>query len=87
MNSGVVNGSGHIVGDHVTHGRNLYGNCTGAGYSQGQGLIVQTSVTQDNFLGSGKRISFFLWSERSLGSPVFLWCALFLESLFGEGTG
>ncbi|MCS3902525.1 outer membrane protein insertion porin family [Methylohalomonas lacus] len=30
----------------------------GIGFSQNQGLIFQTSVTQDNFLGSGKRISF-----------------------------
>lgn len=30
----------------------------GIGFSQGQGLIFQTSVSQDNFLGSGKRVSF-----------------------------
>ncbi len=30
----------------------------GLGFSQGQGLIFNTSVIQDNFLGSGKRISF-----------------------------
>lgn len=30
----------------------------GVGFSQNQGLIFQTSVTQDNFLGSGKRVSF-----------------------------
>lgn len=30
----------------------------GIGFSQGSGLIFQTSITQDNFLGSGKRISF-----------------------------
>lgn len=30
----------------------------GVGFSQSQGLIFQTSVTQDNFLGSGKRVSF-----------------------------
>lgn len=30
----------------------------GIGYSQTSGLIFQTSITQDNFLGSGKRISF-----------------------------
>ncbi len=30
----------------------------GLGFSQGQGLIFQTSITQDNFLGSGKSISF-----------------------------
>jgi outer membrane protein insertion porin family len=36
-----------------------FGNfMAGLGYSQSQGLIIQTSVTQDNFLGSGKRISF-----------------------------
>lgn len=30
----------------------------GLGYSQSQGLIFNTNVTQDNFLGSGKRVSF-----------------------------
>jgi len=30
----------------------------GVGYSQSGGIIFQTSITQDNFLGSGKRISF-----------------------------
>lgn len=30
----------------------------GLGFSQNQGLIFQTNITQDNFLGSGKRISF-----------------------------
>ncbi len=30
----------------------------GLGFSQTQGLIFNTNVTQDNFLGSGKRISF-----------------------------
>jgi len=30
----------------------------GIGYSQSGGVIFQTSITQDNFLGSGKRISF-----------------------------
>ncbi|MEX2516119.1 MAG: outer membrane protein assembly factor BamA [Gammaproteobacteria bacterium] len=30
----------------------------GLGFSQNQGLILQTSVSQDNFLGSGKRMSF-----------------------------
>jgi len=30
----------------------------GLGFSQGQGLIFQTSITQENFLGSGKSISF-----------------------------
>jgi outer membrane protein insertion porin family len=36
-----------------------FGNLmAGVGFSQSQGIIFQTSVTQDNFLGSGKRISF-----------------------------
>jgi len=30
----------------------------GAGFSQTSGIIISTSITQDNFLGSGKRISF-----------------------------
>lgn len=30
----------------------------GLGFSPGQGLIFNTSIVQDNFLGSGKRISF-----------------------------
>ncbi|MDX1518865.1 MAG: outer membrane protein assembly factor BamA, partial [Gammaproteobacteria bacterium] len=30
----------------------------GLGFSQGQGLIFQTSISQDNFLGSGKSIAF-----------------------------
>lgn len=30
----------------------------GVGYSQSQGLLFNTSVTQDNFLGTGRRLSF-----------------------------
>ena len=30
----------------------------GIGFSQSAGIIFQTSITQDNFLGSGKRVSF-----------------------------
>jgi outer membrane protein insertion porin family len=30
----------------------------GAGYSQSQGVILQASVSQDNFLGTGKRVAF-----------------------------
>lgn len=30
----------------------------GVGFSQSAGIIFQTSITQDNFLGSGKRVSF-----------------------------
>jgi outer membrane protein insertion porin family len=36
-----------------------FGNfLAGVGFSQTQGIILQTSITQDNFLGSGKRIQF-----------------------------
>ncbi len=36
-----------------------FGNfLAGIGFSQTQGIILQTSITQDNFLGSGKRIQF-----------------------------
>ncbi len=36
-----------------------FGNfMAGIGFSQTQGLIFQTSITQDNFLGSGQRIQF-----------------------------
>ncbi|MGH8655546.1 MAG: outer membrane protein assembly factor BamA [Gammaproteobacteria bacterium] len=30
----------------------------GVGFSQNQGIIFNTSITQDNFLGSGKRVNF-----------------------------
>ena len=30
----------------------------GVGYGQTQGFIIQTSISQDNFLGSGKRVQF-----------------------------
>jgi outer membrane protein insertion porin family len=30
----------------------------GAGYSQSQGVILQASVSQDNFLGTGKKVAF-----------------------------
>ncbi len=30
----------------------------GAGYSQSQGLILQASISQNNFLGTGKRVAF-----------------------------
>lgn len=36
-----------------------FGNLmAGVGFSQSAGIIFQTSITQDNFLGSGKRVSF-----------------------------
>lgn len=42
-----------------------FGNfLAGVGFSQTQGIILQTSVTQDNFLGSGKRIQFAFNNSR-----------------------
>jgi outer membrane protein insertion porin family len=42
-----------------------FGNfLAGVGFSQTQGLILQTSITQDNFLGSGKRIQFAFNNSR-----------------------
>ncbi len=42
-----------------------FGNfLAGVGFSQVQGLILQTSITQDNFLGSGKRIQFAFNNSR-----------------------
>jgi len=37
----------------------------GVGYSQSQGIIFNTSITQNNFLGTGKRISFGFNNSRS----------------------
>jgi outer membrane protein insertion porin family len=37
----------------------------GVGFSQSQGLILSTSVTQNNFLGTGKRVSFALNTSRT----------------------
>lgn len=46
----------------------------GAGFSQTSGIIISTSITQDNFLGSGKRISFgFDTSEVNRRFRVGLW--------------
>jgi outer membrane protein insertion porin family len=42
-----------------------FGNfLAGVGFSQTQGIILQTSITQDNFLGSGKRIQFAFNNSR-----------------------
>jgi len=37
----------------------------GIGYSQSQGIIFNTSITQNNFLGTGKRVSFAFNNSRS----------------------
>lgn len=37
----------------------------GIGYSQSQGVIFNTSITQNNFLGTGKRVSFAFNNSRS----------------------
>ncbi len=37
----------------------------GVGYSQSQGILFNTSITQNNFLGTGKRISFAFNTSKS----------------------
>jgi len=54
-----VAGSTDLVDVNYTVEEKAFGQFTaGLGYGQTQGLIVQTSIAQDNFLGSGKRIQF-----------------------------
>ncbi len=54
-----VPGSADLVDVNYTVSERAFGNfLAGLGFSQSQGLIIQTSITQDNFLGSGKRIQF-----------------------------
>ncbi|MDE0158105.1 MAG: outer membrane protein assembly factor BamA [Gammaproteobacteria bacterium] len=54
-----VAGSADQVDVDYTVTEKPFGNfLAGLGFSQNQGLIFQTSITQDNFLGSGKRIQF-----------------------------
>ncbi|MBI1732861.1 MAG: outer membrane protein assembly factor BamA [Gammaproteobacteria bacterium] len=54
-----VAGSADQVDVSYTVEEKPFGNfLAGVGFSQSQGLIFQTSVTQDNFLGSGSRIQF-----------------------------
>ena len=54
-----VPGSADRVDVNYTVEEKPFGNfLAGIGFSQSQGLIFQTSITQDNFLGSGKRIQF-----------------------------
>ena len=54
-----VAGSADQVDVNYTVEEKPFGNfMAGLGFSQSQGLIFQTSVTQDNFLGSGSRVQF-----------------------------
>lgn len=54
-----VPGSADQVDVNYTVEEKPFGNfLAGIGYSQAQGLIFQTSITQDNFLGSGTRMQF-----------------------------
>ena len=43
----------------------------GAGFSQSQGILLNASVTQDNFLGTGKRVTVaFNNSDARIGTRV-----------------
>jgi outer membrane protein insertion porin family len=54
-----VPGSADQVDVNVTVKEKPSGNLlAGIGYSQSQGIIFNTSISQNNFLGTGKRISF-----------------------------
>lgn len=54
-----VPGSADQVDVNVTVKEKPAGNLmAGIGYSQSQGIILNASVTQNNFLGTGKRVSF-----------------------------
>lgn len=54
-----VPGSADQVDVTYTVTERPFGNfLAGLGFSQNQGLIFQTSITQENFLGSGKRMQF-----------------------------
>ncbi len=54
-----VPGSADQVDVDVTVVEKAAGNLlAGVGYSQSQGIILNASVTQNNFLGTGKRVSF-----------------------------
>ena len=54
-----VPGSADQVDVNYTVTERPFGNfLAGLGFSQNQGLIFQTSITQENFLGSGKRMQF-----------------------------
>jgi outer membrane protein insertion porin family len=61
-----VPGSADQVDVNVTVKEKPSGNLlAGVGFSQSQGIIFNTSVSQNNFLGTGKRISFAFNNSRS----------------------
>ncbi|HSS66657.1 MAG TPA: outer membrane protein assembly factor BamA, partial [Gammaproteobacteria bacterium] len=45
----------------------------GAGFSQAQGIVIQTSITQENFAGSGNRASFAFNNSRVNRNFSFSW--------------
>ncbi len=45
----------------------------GAGFSQAQGVVIQTSITQENFAGSGNRASFTFNNSRVNRNFSFSW--------------
>lgn len=61
-----VPGSADLVDVDVTVKEKPSGNLlAGVGYSQSQGILFNTSVSQNNFLGTGKRVSFAFNTSRS----------------------
>ncbi len=60
-----VSGSADQVDVNYSVTEKPFGNfLAGLGFSQSQGLIIQTSITQDNFFGSGNRIQFAFNNSR-----------------------
>jgi len=60
-----VPGSADQVDVDVTVKEKPSGNfLAGVGYSQSQGILFNTSITQDNFLGTGKRVALAFNSSR-----------------------
>lgn len=61
-----VPGAPDLVDVDVTVKEKPSGNLlAGVGYSQSQGILFNTSVSQNNFLGTGKRVSFAFNTSRS----------------------
>ena len=54
----VANSSDQVDVEYTVEEKPFGNFLAGVGFSQTQGIILQTSITQDNFLGSGKRIQF-----------------------------
>ena len=61
-----VPGAADLVDVDVTVKERPSGNLmAGIGYSQSDGILFNTSISQNNFLGTGKRVSFAFNSSRS----------------------